>query len=217
MCHLFFLCSCSYSFPKPSSYWHCHLQALPSSGRTSGTRVRWDLLKRQCWVARHHLSCICVWHLRCFISQGPFSLWLWASSSPPCCWWWSAAVSGSSDTSSRKPAHSQQRSPITSSTACICSQSGEMDIEEIGTLLRSLELDTRLCFFWTFSSYFFLSCLFNLSSFKVENVVDCLWTQLHRTLRTGLFAAAFKARKTTFWSWIYPNVVLGKLYREFVS
>lgn len=75
--------------------------------------------------------------MACFFLQVPSFLWLWALSLPLCCCSWSAVVSDLFVTNSRKPVPSQQRSLITSSMACTCSQSGREVIWETGTLMWS--------------------------------------------------------------------------------
>lgn len=94
-------------------------------GPESGTWTIWFYtIVLHCVSALMCPSCasLCVMFC-CFPLQVQSSRWLWASSSPLCCCSWSAVVSNSFVTSWRKPVPSPQRSQITSSMACTCSQS----------------------------------------------------------------------------------------------
>lgn len=113
----------------------------------------------------YHCRATLLWRSLCFLLQVPSFLWLWALSSPLCCCSWSAVVSDLFVTSSRKPAPSQQRSLITSSMACTCSQSGHRVRDwDIDVVARSLTLD-----FFAVSLCFLLSAVSNLFAFQVGN------------------------------------------------
>jgi len=150
-CVCTFLGSCPKRIPEPGRKQCSCLQTISRDRRAPGTRVRYNfgLFVPPVLLFMCHVLPNCLYGLR-YLPKVPSFLWLSAWSSLLCCCSWLAVVSEWLDTSWRKPDRSPQRSQITSSTACTCSQSARrFEKEEHGCRRQSLRRN-----FWNLHAVF---------------------------------------------------------------